>query len=450
LRIDLNSKYEQFLFDLGFFNIKLGLTTIQEMLRRLGNPHFHPRIIHIAGTNGKGSTLASLEKLLLDSGYSTGSTISPHLIRFNERFRICGKAVSDFELETAFERVCQACGINLNLEQSASADGIVQPTFFEFSIAIAFDLFRKHQVDYILLETGMGGRLDATNAIENPLVCILTRIAIDHQQYLGDSIEDITGEKLGIVKENAQVFVARQNDNVMEQVFEFCRKKNVNLNYCPDDFGFEVSRIEGGVDYFSQDVEVGKTVETIVSQTLIGSYQHENTATALAVYKSIVPKEHQLGNGGLNASLQSVDWPGRLEYLDDNKKLLIDGAHNQSGIESLMRFLRDEHSEKRILLAIAWKEDKNLVSFINATGLNSFEVLPVDSKFEAAASVEDIYSQLNERGFKTHLPVSIHELVAGIRTAALPECDLVVVAGSLYLLGEFLSKWKESGRLTHD
>jgi len=234
----LTPKHLEELYSLGMSNIKLGLSNIKRILSGLDNPHNHPRIIHFAGTNGKGSTLVVLEKLLLKSGYTVGSTISPHLVKFNERFRIDGKSIDDHFLDLAFLEICQVCKIDPENFAESAQKSEIRPTFFEFSIAIAFLLFSWKKVDFILLETGLGGRLDATNVVLNPLACVLTKIAIDHQEYLGDSIEEITQEKLGIVKKEAKVFVANQDKKVKILIDKYFNKNNIKYKKSPDDFGF--------------------------------------------------------------------------------------------------------------------------------------------------------------------------------------------------------------------
>ena len=174
------------LFSLQSDKIKFGLDNIRNLLERLGNPQDNQKIIHFAGTNGKGSTLITLEKLLIKSGFKTGSTISPHLISLNERYRINSEIINDQDLTFAFEQVKKVCILDDDLSPISKTSSL-KPSFFEFSLAMAFVIFRLKKVDYILLETGLGGRLDATNIIKNPLACVITKIDIDHTEYLGNN-----------------------------------------------------------------------------------------------------------------------------------------------------------------------------------------------------------------------------------------------------------------------
>lgn len=431
----MKSQFLEFLLNLGLFNIKLGLSTIQGMLERLGNPHLHPRIIHFAGTNGKGSTLSTLEKLLLDAGYSTGSTVSPHLISYNERFRINGQPVSDEALNTAFIKVCKACDIDLALTSPVSKDGDLRPTFFEFSIAIAFELFRSFKVDYILLETGMGGRLDATNVVVSPIACVLTRIALDHQEYLGNSIEEITDEKLGILKNGSSVFVSNQEATVLQRILKRCRDEALDVYSSPKDFGF--SQENGICTYRLLDKKLIK----LKKQSLVGDYQKENTATALAVFQKITHDQNSLTGSEIVNSLQSVTWNGRLQFL--NEKVLIDGAHNESGINALLSYLKKYQTGKKIIFAIAWKKDKTIENVLKSVQPDQFKFLPVEMKSDSAESMDTVKMLLTKNMFHVEPSLPVEELICKIKDSSLPEHDLLVVAGSLYLLGEFLTVWNK-------
>ncbi len=441
----MNEAYLKFLYNLGQFNIKLGLSTIRCMLNRMGSPHHHPRIIHIAGTNGKGSTLATLERLLLDSGFTTGATISPHLISFNERFRLNGHQVNNQQLEQAFEAVCHYCDIELNLSKAESNDGLIKPTFFEFAIAIAFEIFRANKVDYILLETGLGGRLDATNVVEEPLACVITRIGLDHQEFLGESLEQITREKLGILKKNCPVFVAEQCESVSFDIAGICRELGIAIKQSPLDFFFENSKDQKVTSYRWKTDNQGKNGGIsgiqVKKQSLLGNHQKQNTATALAVYHSIVPESRRLSKNQLIKALQNVSWKGRLEYLDREKRVLIDGAHNKPAIENLMEYLKQAHSTQHILFGIGWKKDKQFVDAIDLNGLARVDFIPIILQTENALHVEDVSQRLSEKGFSTLDPMDAKQLVSGIKNASLPQHQLLVVAGSLYLLGEFLEEW---------
>ena len=223
-----------FLYTLGENTIKFGLETTHKMMKLFNEPHHHSRIIHCAGTNGKGSTLITLEKLLIESGYTVGTTISPHLISYNERFRYQSQPINDSELEELFLYMCRTLNIDLcNLDDNT--DWILKPTFFEFSILFAFLWFRKKKVDFILLETGMGGRLDATNVVD-PLLTIITPISLDHMEFLGDTLSEIAQEKLGIVKKKVPLILSRQPRLITKQVKHHCESIHSPLLVYGEDY----------------------------------------------------------------------------------------------------------------------------------------------------------------------------------------------------------------------
>ncbi len=446
----MSPAYLDFLYRLGEFNIKLGLNSIRTMLSRLGDPHIHPRIIHIAGTNGKGSTLVTLESLLLESGYTTGSTISPHLISFNERFRINGQAVTDVKLDQAFRHVCRACEISLDLSQPGSQDGKLNPTFFEFALAMAFVLFKEAEVDYIILETGLGGRLDATNVVERPLACVLTRIALDHQEYLGNTIEQITLEKLGILKENVPVFVAPQLSEVKRTIKVHCESNGNKAYGCPEDF-FVAKRDNDICFSFNASICPGQNSisgwqEMNLSQTgLLGEHQFENILTALAVYRYVVKADKRLNEEAMIQTIEKLKWPGRLQYLSGEKEILLDGAHNASGMNALLTYLTIQVPDKRILFAIGWMKEKDLLSVFDTFQISNWVFIPVEIDNDRSEKGTIVSQALINKQFPVLACRDTKLLVKNEINGTLPEHDLLVVAGSLYLVGEFLEIWKLAG-----
>lgn len=440
--------YLDYLYRLGEFNIKLGLDTIRSMLNRLGNPHNHPRIIHLAGTNGKGSTLKTIEKLLVQSGYKTGSTVSPHLVSFNERFRINGCAIDDESLNAAFRQVCHACDIDLDLSSSRSRDGKLQPTFFEFALAMAFVLFEAAGVDFILLETGLGGRLDATNVIETPLACVITRIALDHQEYLGDTIDQIAFEKLGILKTGTPVFIAPQQDSVSRLIQSHCQVEGYSCVSCPEDFFWEerVGRVQFTIRLSGGSETVDSQIRKEISPRqvgLVGSHQNDNIITALAVYTYAVPQDRQLDESTIARIIENLSWKGRLQFLGNKNEILLDGAHNASGMQALLSYLSKEHAEKRILFALGWMKNKDLLSVFDLFPCDNITFIPMEIDSDRAENGEVAYSVLKNRSVIVYPIQKPFELVMNQMNNKLPDHDLLVVAGSLYLVGAFLALWEK-------
>lgn len=441
----MKARYLDFLYGLGVFNIKLGLDRIRRLLARLDGVERHPRIIHIAGTNGKGSTLVAIESLLLRSGFSTGSTVSPHLMEFNERFRINGQAVSDEMLNEAFCKVCKACGIDTDRLDEYRGGGRLNPTFFEFSLAMAFVIFRRYGVDYILLETGLGGRLDATNVVQDPLACVFTRIALDHEEYLGKGIEAIANEKLGILKPGATAFIAKQEPAVAVQIKHRCREKG--NRFLAADENFACRKTESGLIYglrSSSDpnaLPVPLPISIDLGEIgLRGVHQLENIATALTLYLSLVPEESQLDREEIDDCFRTLQWPARMQYLDAEKRILLDGAHNVSGMSSLVNFIRRYHAGDSILFAVCWMEGKEILPALRSLPVAGSCFQPLKMEQCATGHLDRIERQLREEKFEVLPMCDIAEFVRRKLPVFLQRYDLVVVAGSLYLIGEFLAE----------
>lgn len=433
-------KIHDFLIQLGKQGIKLGLENIRLILNTLGNPHHHPRIIHIAGTNGKGSTLITLEQLLLKSGFSTGSTISPHLVHYNERFRINGKSISDEGLIEAFKSVCIACGIDPEIDRALQKTPKIHPTYFEFSMALAFELFRTNKVDYILLETGLGGRLDASNVIDNPIACILTKISLDHMEYLGNSLELITSEKLGILKKGSPLFVSRQEKSVTHQIRKFCHDHQNQIFEFGKEFHFEEDR------YHFSSLKNG--ILEIPEIGLQGSHQKENIATALSVYYSIVPSEAHMEVLSIATCIKELSWNGRLQYLKSHEnRFLLDGAHNGDGMDQLINYLIQTHSKDNILFSIGWMKGKNFISQLDTLKKLNITFQPLYNFMEGSESGNKIETCLKGKNSALCKPLKVKELLKQVSTGKLKEFDLIVIAGSLYLIGEFLAQWNTQQNL---
>ena len=445
----MKKQYLDFLYRLGVFNIKLGLDNIQNILAPLNNPHQHPRIIHLAGTNGKGSTLVSIEKLLLESGYTTGATVSPHLVTFNERFRINGESISDDLLNEAFLAVCDACGIPIDHLDDYDGDSRVNPTFFEFAISMAFYAFQQKKVDYILLETGLGGRLDASNVVENPIACVFTKIDYDHQEFLGDTLELITNEKLGILKNGAHVFAAQQQSCVIEQIQTVCRDRHFECSIANQNFSFHRENSESISYSFKNLTSIGHQGEQIDTSIQIdgmvlkGDHQLENLSTALAVYFSVVDESSRLSNQQIQSALKQIVWPGRIQYLNAQKSILIDGAHNLSGMHSLLTYLDQHHASDRILFATTWMEGKEIIPALNEFDLNRITFLPVKIEMVGTAQINNVSNSLIQNGYQTLPIINTDALLTDYIHQELDNYDLILIAGSLYLLGEVLTRLKD-------
>ena len=314
--------------------IDLNLERILGLLDKLGNPHKRlPPTLHIAGTNGKGSTIAFCRSILETAGYSVHTYTSPHLIRFNERIRLNGKLIDDELLYQTLKNI-------ITVNDSSPI------TFFEATTAAAFVLFSKISADVLLLETGMGGRLDATNVIESPLVSVITPISLDHQEFLGSSLSDIAFEKSGIIKQSRPVVISKQRQEVKEVLKRESFIKKSPCYVYEEDWGLDI-------------------LAPYPPPSLRGEHQLVNAATALKALSLCLPLKPKV----ISQGLQMTTWPARMQCLASGPhEIWLDGAHNPGGAEALEKEIKTWDLNKPTLGIIAIKEKKDAKTFIKILG----------------------------------------------------------------------------------
>lgn len=327
----------------------------RELLKRLGNPHLHlPPVIHLAGTNGKGSTLATLRAIYEAAGYRTHAYTSPHLLTFNERIYLAGQAIGDTALEAYLDDVL-----------AINADNPV--TFFELTTALAFFAFVRSPADLVLLETGMGGRLDCTNIVEAPLATIITAIGRDHTEFLGDTLAEIAGEKAGIMKTGVPCFIAPQRYPEVYPVFQAkAAAVPCPLRMAGQNWHCTASESESGMT-FREDT--GEACD-YPRPNLLGRHQIENAGTALAVVKQLQPV-FPVEEGGIRQGLQTIIWPGRMErirsgryadLLPEGWELWFDGGHNVEGAYTIAGILEDwqKQENRPVHIFLGMREGKDI------------------------------------------------------------------------------------------
>ena len=350
------------LFARTALGIEPGLDVITALLEKLGNPHRGLNVIHVAGTNGKGSVCAMIESVLRASGFKTGLYTSPHLLRFNERFRISGKEISDPELEQLIAVVMAA----------DEKTGLRPATFFELATAIAFEHFKRAGVDYAVIETGMGGRWDATNAVQ-PVISVITRIALDHADYLGDDIEKIAWEKAGIIKEGAPVICGPMLVEAEAVIYKEAKDKGVPILGSEEATFFQT--LESRRTDQLVDIEASGQGYRNVRLPFGGSYQLENCGIAVAALEDLSDiKGIRLQ---MKRGLEQVKWPGRFQMLSMKPIMIFDGAHNPNAAETLLQTveeifpsfasrLRAQASDAGIGFVFGFMKDKDVAGFFEA------------------------------------------------------------------------------------
>ncbi len=412
-----------FLDALQMHKIKLGLDAIGQFLDRVGNPQESLVFVHIAGTNGKGTVCAALKEILCRSGYKVGVYTSPHLDFVRERFAICGNNISEADFARLGGRIINAL------------DGETI-TYFEFVTVLALLFFAESEVDLVLLETGMGGRLDATNVV-TPVACVITSISIDHQAWLGESLAEIAAEKAGIIKPGVPVVSAAAGDaaTVIAQKAADCRAPLFRLHhefdYMPQD------------DSWSwQGKGFGRDINGLVSGS-VSLAQQENEALALAVLPLLGRHGFRVADTQIRSALSALVWPGRMEQISvkrAGKRLtfLLDGAHNRAGVANLAATIQKHFPQRRLAIwgSMADKDLSGMLTEIEGLFAALFLTkVEGDRSAEPAAILAAL--PLQARGQALSLPDISQALAQAVDMA--DESDLIVVAGSLYLVGAIRS-----------
>ena len=404
------------MYALRRFGIKLGLDTIRRILAGLGNPQEHFNAIHVAGTNGKGSVAATLASILNACGLRTGLYTSPHLVRFNERIVVDRQPISDENVLSAYRAVKAAAKVDR------------EPTFFEFATAMAFHEFKCRRVEWAVVETGMGGRLDATNII-HPALSIITNVSLEHREYLGRRISQIAGEKAGIIKTGVPVVTAVRQKTAIAVVESVAAKHSAPLFRLGKDFRMRRSAADT-VTYSGLNVR-WRGLKT----ALRGDHQLENTALALAACEVLSPVIGAIDPECLQRGLAETRWPGRLEQVLDRPLTLLDGAHNLIAARTLGRYLKTGLAGRAITLVIGILDDKPYREILSALVPHCRRVILTRPKIDRALPPEKLIPTASELTADWSVIPDVAEAVSHAITSSAPD-DVVLIAGSLYVVGE--------------
>jgi dihydrofolate synthase / folylpolyglutamate synthase len=333
------------------YGSKLGLDTITELLRRMGNPQDKLKLIHIAGTNGKGSTAAYISSILTKAGYCTGRYISPSVFSYREKIQIGTEYITEQGLADAINIIKPIC-------EAMLSEGLDHPTSFEIETAMAFLYFDREQVDFAVIETGLGGRLDATNVIHKPLLCVITSISMDHMQYLGDTLEQITGEKAGIIKPGVPVITANTEPSIIRVLRQACSENNTALQ----EIAGQITNIRTTTEgtrfcYQTQEYEVG----------LLGKYQAGNATLAISAAESLRGIGYAISDSCIRNGLLSAKWSGRLEVIAKEPYFILDGAHNEDAAIQLHNTLTTLFPHQRKIFIMGVLADKEYKKILEIT-----------------------------------------------------------------------------------
>ena len=399
--------------------IDLSLERLKKLLFKLGNPHLDlPKTIHIAGTNGKGSVQSFIRNILIANDYSCDAYISPHLTKFNERIILNNKEISTKKLLQTLEFVKK---INNNSPI----------TFFEITTAAAFVLFQQSKSDFLVLETGLGGRLDATNIIPKKICSIIMPISFDHQEFLGNTLTKITKEKLGIVKNSDFVIISKQNKEV-RNVIRNKLLKFPNVYYYGNNYRIKkIDEKKFEFKFKSKRIVVNKP-------NLNGYHQIENASVALAFSEIISQKNYNINFNKVNNAIKNTKWPGRLEIINyKDKKIILDGSHNIDGAKKLKEFLKIQKIKPTVLFGML--KNKKIDDFLNIIKFQVKNILAINIPDEDnSIEVNEIANRCKAISIDC---IKMNNVKSAIKFINNSSQKIFLITGSLYLVGKLRKKF---------
>lgn len=424
----------QKMFDLQKFGMKFGLDGMKDILAKLGNPHLGRKFVHLAGTNGKGSVGVMLQSILGEAGYKVGFYTSPHLITFRERIKIGEEMISEDEV------------LNLSRRVWAATEPESPPTFFEFVTAMAFLHFAEKDIDLAIIEAGLGGRLDSTNIIE-PLATVITNVALEHTEHLGDTVAKIAAEKAGIIKPGVLLVTGNLSPEAREVIQRTAEEKNSLALFLGRDFTVDTT-LWGPDGRPTINYRMGPAKLDDLALGLAGPHQADNAAVAISLLPYLADRGFPTEENHVRSGLLHAVWPGRAETFpagswppEEGKAaapLMLDGAHNPAGAEALARLLAGLDT-RRLHLIVGVMADKDIAGVLGPTLGLADRLYLTRPAFSRAASPELLRDKIVAAFGPPQVPTSLHPTIAEAFRAAADEAvegDLVLLSGSLFTVGE--------------
>lgn len=397
------------------------ISRMEKFMNKLGNPQDDLKFIHIAGTNGKGSTTTMLANVLESSGYKVGKYISPYIVSFNERIQINNEFISDTDLEYYIKKLDP---IIKEMEQEGNA-----PIGFEIITAIAFLYFKEKNCDIVCLEVGMGGRLDPTNIITTTVISIITLIDYDHCKFLGNTLKEIASEKCGIIKKDKiTITYPKQTKEVLDTIREYCLKNNNKL-YIPSLKLLDIVKSNHSINYFSYK-------GTYYKLNLIGEHQIYNALMVILASNVLINLGYKIQFSAINTGIYETNFPARLEKISDSPAVFLDGSHNIAGAKALKEFLH-EYKGKKNYAIMSFTEGKDYTSFINEISSFFQEIVFVKYNNKYKSSVDE--KELAILAKKLNINATSFSSLKDAYNYLLNKenTDLILITGSLYLASEY-------------
>lgn len=410
------------------------LRRIERLLERLGNPQDAARAVHIAGTKGKGSTAAMIASILTQAGYRVGLYTSPHLLSFTERIQVGGRPIA----EDAFAQLTES--LKPEVEAVNRLGDLGECTTFELLTALAFTCFRETGVDYQVLETGLGGRLDATNVVK-PEVCVITSISFDHMEVLGNTLAQIASEKAGIIKSGSTVVCSPQFPEAMGVIERTCRERGVRLVRV----GTEVTWHRGDFNPEGQSFHLnGLEREYELNIPLLGEHQLENAASAVVAVEVLAGMGAKISPESIAAGLGQVNWPGRLQILRREPWVIVDSAHNAYSVKRLAEAIKRYFSFERVILVLGVSSDKDIAGIVAEAAYLTSDIIVTSSHHPRAVKPEALANEFSKHGITPQVAESIASAMKLALDMAAPG-DLVCATGSVFVVAEVMEEMGEKG-----
>lgn len=408
------------------FGSKLGLQNISKLTELLGNPQNSYKIIHVAGTNGKGSTSNMIHDVLMSSGYKTGLFISPYLEEFTERIQVSKKHIEKESLARITNLVKEKIDIMLK-------EGYNHPTEFEVVTAIGFKYFEEQQIDFLVLEVGLGGRFDATNVVTNTLVSVITSISYDHMEYLGDTLEKIAFEKAGIIKENSNVVIYPQEDIIVNTIKNVAKNKNTQVFETNKE---NIEKLKGNLTgqwfkYLKTDIFDLPEIK----MNFLGEHQLYNVLTALRALEVVKQLGYNITEEGIIKGLDNCRFAGRFEILQENPVIVLDGGHNINGIEYFAKAVKENFEDNKIILFFGMLKDKNpedVLPLILPLCKEVYTLTPNNPRAMESTELADLIKKHSD--LKVTSINEYNEIVPILK--AIDISEYVAFVGSLYMIGD--------------
>ena len=411
---------------------KPGLSRTEHLLSLLGNPHKKLKFVHVAGTNGKGSTSACIASILREAGYKTGLYTSPYINVFNERMQIDGEMISDGEL-------CELCEYIKPFSDSMTDD---PPTEFELITALAMEYFYRNGCDIVVLEVGMGGELDSTNVIDSPEAAVICAIDLDHTSFLGNTVEEVASAKAGIIKEGTSVALYDCEMSVYDVFDSKCKEVGASLVTA----GFDkIENVKTSLRFIEFDFGKYKNLKL----GLVGSYQPKNASVAITAIELLREKGYKISDENIYNGLKNVSWAGRFEILGENPVFVLDGAHNPHGMKATVESLCEHFKDRKIVFVVGAMADKDVKGMMSMLLPLADSFIAVKPDNPRAMKAEDLAKLLSELGAKAQ---SCDTVAQGVKSALdrAGNDGIVACLGSLYFSGEIRKAYLEIAEKSHE